>query len=80
MKIGFSDEINQQHRSEKGRATAWRHDRRGHGSHVVMALLDFDRANDALLGATSDGERLVVHPVHDGITATANRERAVVRR
>jgi len=28
----------------------------------AMALHDFDRANDALLGATSDGERLVVHP------------------
>lgn len=74
MKVWLSTEINRQHRSEKGRATAWRHDRRGHGSHVVMPLHDFDRANDALLGATSDGERLVVHPVHDGITATANRQ------
>lgn len=52
MKVWLSTEINRQHRSEKGRATAWRHDRRGHGSHVVMALHDFDRANDALLGAT----------------------------
>ena len=46
--------------------------------HLVAP--DFDRANDALLGATSDGERLVVPRTTDEITATANRRGAVARR
>lgn len=44
---------------------------RGHGSHVVARLRPSERRPPRRL---SDGERLVVHPVHDEITATANRQ------
>lgn len=71
MRIGFSDEIDSDiARRKEGQ---WQGDMtgRGHGSHVVARLRPSERRPPRRL---SDGERLVVHPVHDEITATANRQ------
>lgn len=71
MRIGFSDEIGSDiARRKEGQ---WQGDMtgRGHGSHVVARLRPSERRPPRRL---SDGERLVVHPVHDEITATANRQ------
>ena len=60
------------HRSEKGRAMAGRHDRPRSWKpcHCTTSTERTTPSSER----PSDGERLVVHPVHDGITATANRQ------
>ena len=74
VKVWLSTEISWSHRREKAGGTRWRHDRievMKPCRHVVAP--DFDRANDAFLGATSDAERLVVYPAQLEIAGTANR-------
>jgi hypothetical protein len=71
MRIGFSDEIDSDIARRKEGQRQGDMTGRGHGSRVVARLRPSERRPPRRL---SDGERLVVHPVHDQITATANRQ------